>query len=92
MTREARAALLEHLDALSAAGHPAVCWTVPLTDRAVWTSDDATDQQHAANLCGPCPALTACRTYGLAHPKEAGVIGGLTEPQRRRGARKETNR
>lgn len=33
-------------------------------------------------------ALTAYRAYGIAHRKEAGVLGGLTETERRAEARK----
>lgn len=53
-----RADLFAHLDALAAAGHLPTCWTVPLADRAIWTSDEPADQRAAARLCGACPALT----------------------------------
>lgn len=78
-----RADLLAHLDVLSDAGHPPVCWTVPMPERSVWTSEDPAEHVVAARLCRTCPAVTACAAYGLDHPKEAGVIGGLTEPERR---------
>ncbi|WP_162177312.1 WhiB family transcriptional regulator [Actinotalea ferrariae] len=81
---EARAELVAHLERLGDAGHPAVCHTVPVTERAAWTSDDPAEQRVAADLCRPCPALTACRDYGRAYPKERGVYGAETETDRRR--------
>lgn len=48
-----------------------------------WVADDAGDQAYTAQLCRWCPALLACRAYGLAHPSELGVYGGLTERERR---------
>lgn len=48
-----------------------------------WSSDDAGDQATAAKACPPCPAIDQCRAYGLAHRKEVGVYGGLTEKERR---------
>lgn len=78
-----RAELVAHHDTLTAAGFPPECWAVPIADRAVWTSDDPTEQRDAARRCAPCPALTACRAYGLEHHDERGVYGALTETERR---------
>ncbi|MFE5293002.1 WhiB family transcriptional regulator [Isoptericola sp. NPDC056618] len=64
------------------------CRTGSVVSRAIWTSDEAIDQQNAAERCGPCPLLAACRTYGLAWPAELGVYGGLTETGRRGGQRR----
>ena len=50
---------------------------------ASWTSDDTTEQTAAATACGPCPVLAQCRTYGIDHPKETGIYGGLTPHQRK---------
>lgn len=80
---EARRVLLDHFDVLTDAGHPPTCWTVPLPERACWTADDPAEQAVAARLCQSCPALTACREYGTAFPKEYGVYGGRTDTQRR---------
>lgn len=79
--REAdRAVLLAHLAVLADRGHVAPCLTWPL---AGWTADDPGEQALAAALCGPCAALTPCRTYGQAHPDEHGTYGALTDLERR---------
>ena len=52
-----------------------------------WTSDERADLKRAAVECGACPVLSQCRAYGLAHPKEQGIYGGLTKPERVRMAR-----
>lgn len=54
---------------------------------AIWTSDDAAVQRAAALACLECPVLRECRRYALAHPAEAGVLGGLTERDRVSGRR-----
>ena len=41
-------------------------------------------QQEAIALCGTCWMRPECRAYGLEHPQEKGVWGGLTETQRGR--------
>lgn len=43
-----------------------------------WTSGDPDETLRAAELCGSCPALAACRSYIEAHPEPAGVWAGLT--------------
>lgn len=53
--------------------------SVPLS---FWTSDDHHEQRLAAEACKPCPILTQCKAYGLAHRKEAGVYGGLAQIER----------
>ena len=87
-----RAELLAHLDALALAGCPAVCRSVPIADRGLWTSDDPGDQRVAARLCAPCPAVTPCREYGLDHQRDAGAYGGPTETERRKAAREQGGR
>ncbi|NCT90153.1 hypothetical protein GXB85_04190 [Cellulomonas sp. APG4] len=84
----ARAEFLAHLDVLTEAGSPPTCWTLPMPDRGLWTSESTAEQRVAARLCWGCPALGACREYGTTtDPREvAGVLGGLTETQRRSGA------
>lgn len=77
-------ALLEDVGARQ----PIPCRTGDMAPLGHWTSDEHEDQREAAIACQSCAALTACRTYGIAHPKEAGVLGGLTETERRAEARK----
>ncbi len=48
-----------------------------------WTSEKSAERDAAAEACGDCPALTQCRDYGITHPEESGVYGGLTDIQRR---------
>lgn len=48
-----------------------------------WTSDEPEFQDLAAAACLDCPVLALCQDYGLAHPDERGVYGGLTEDARR---------
>ncbi|WP_428094746.1 WhiB family transcriptional regulator [Demequina sp.] len=55
-------------------GHHAPC--------AWFTSDDEREQRAAAGSCAICPVLDACREFGLTHPKEVGVYGGLTTSER----------
>jgi len=80
---EARRALLAVLAGHDAAGRRIPCHAVPVADRGAWTSDDPDDQALAARLCGPCPAIEACRLYGSTFPKECGVYGAMTEHDRR---------
>ena len=75
-----RAELVAHLDTLTDRGHPPTCRT---HTRSWWVSDDPDDQARAAIECRTsCPALTPCREYGLAHPKEWGTYGGLSHTER----------
>ncbi|MFV0634627.1 WhiB family transcriptional regulator [Demequina sp.] len=52
-----------------------------------WTSENAEDLAEAAAQCWRCPAVDACRTFGLTHLGEVGVLGGLTPNERRRTVR-----
>jgi WhiB family redox-sensing transcriptional regulator len=36
----------------------------------------------AKRICSRCPVSDLCRAYGLAHPGELGIWGGLTEAER----------
>lgn len=87
---EARRILLAELDRHVQAGREVPC----LTWRdAGWTSEDDAEQALAARLCPACPAVGACRAYGSAWPKEAGVLGAVLEHERRAGlARPSTDR
>lgn len=79
---EHRRLLLADVDHHEAAGLRVPCRWGPLAERFAWTDDALEVQAEAAAACDPCPALEPCRAYGLAHPKEAGVLGGLTERDR----------
>lgn len=61
--------------------------TVPIE---FWTSNDTQEQKAAATACGQCPVLAQCTAYGVTHPKEVGIYGGLTERQRNETARANT--
>lgn len=50
---------------------------------AFWTSDDASEQDAAAEVCRACGALATCRAYVTEHPKEWGVYGASTDKDRR---------
>lgn len=53
------------------------------TTCANWISDVPAHQRAAAAACMPCPALAACKGYGLAWPAEEGTYGALTQAERR---------
>lgn len=53
-----------------------------------WITTDPDRQQIAAEACRSCPALEACRQYGIDHPAEMGVYGGLPLSERRAEARR----
>ena len=74
-----RAELLDHLDTLAQAGHLAPCVTSPDID---FTSEKPAIQRLAAALCSTCPGVDPCRSYGLSHPREIGVLGGLADNAR----------
>lgn len=71
------------IDATEGHGAPIPCRSGSVTSTAVWTSDDAADQREAAARCEGCPVIRECLTYGMAHPREKGVWGGLTYEQRK---------
>ncbi|WNM28447.1 WhiB family transcriptional regulator [Demequina capsici] len=64
---------------------PIPCRMSPMP--GAWIGDDEGEQANAAAECRTCPALIACRRYGLEHLREPGVYGGLTYQQRRATAR-----
>lgn len=49
----------------------------------VWISNNPVEQRAAAAACAECAAFTMCREYAIANPLEAGVLGGLTEQDRK---------
>jgi len=44
--------------------------------------------ERAKSVCAGCPVLAPCQRWGLGHPAERGVWGGLTEGERRRVRRR----
>lgn len=79
-------ALMDFIDADSKR-QPIPCRMGGPAARSRFTGTDA-EQTEAARSCARCPAVGACKPYGLAHPKELGVYGGLTETERRQQARR----
>ncbi|MBO0900855.1 WhiB family transcriptional regulator [Cellulomonas sp. zg-ZUI22] len=73
--------LVDHLLTLTAAGRSPLC---VLREDPRFTSHKATEQAAAARTCRRCRALTPCRAYGEANPRDVGVYGGLTERAARR--------
>lgn len=67
---------LMHGIALSREKHEAVPCVGPGAD--AWTSDDATDQELAADLCLLCPVFTLCQRYADEAQPEAGTWAGVT--------------
>lgn len=53
----------------------------------LWLDDDDEVQRKAAALCASCPLLASCRDFATRFPREAGVLGGLTERERRKRKR-----
>jgi len=82
-----RAELLDQID--SHPDHVIPCRSVDLHTAGAWTAETEDEQRVAAAACRarPCPALAACRAFGLAWPQELGAYGGLTQTERRRTAR-----
>lgn len=62
---------------------PVPCVQGDVLPSAAWTSDDPATQQFAARACLDCTAFLQCQQYATAYPAEAGVLGGLTELDRR---------
>jgi len=65
------------------AGEVAPCVEYPAGG---WTAEEHDAQVAAARVCRVCPAIDACADYGIAHPSEHGVYGGMTGGARRRAA------
>lgn len=61
------------------------CRTGSLATTSRWTDDDRAAQRRAAAACHDCPLFLPCRSHGRAHPREAGVYGGLTYTDRNPG-------
>lgn len=59
---------------------------VPCTgpDSGLWLSDDADEQELAADRCWDCPAVLLCKQYADATKVDAGTWGGETRDPTRR--------
>lgn len=68
------------------------CFNGTELPRGHWTSESKAERVKAAKECETCAVLTQCRAYGIDHPKETGVYGGLIESQREQAAREIANR
>lgn len=75
--------LAEVLELIQEHGAAIPCRSGGFAATAAWTSNDPDEQREAALACRGCPALTLCRDYALTYPREAGVLGGLTEQDRK---------
>ena len=57
---------------------------VPCAGDDLMISGSEEDQAEGAHWCARCPVLDTCRAYGLTWPREEGVFGGMTQPQRQK--------
>lgn len=46
----------------------------------------------AKAICGVCPVIEECRDYALTTPVESGILGGLTEDERKNEKRRRQRR
>jgi WhiB family redox-sensing transcriptional regulator len=62
----------------------ACMWPTATGDLPPWMTDDLTDRELAARLCGGCPVQDECLELDLrtAGPHTVGVWGGLTDDDR----------
>jgi hypothetical protein len=74
--------LLDHLTQARKDGQAVPCQET--TDPRPWTSDNAAEAGRAIHACYVCDMVAECRAYGVAYPKETGIIGGLTPAERRK--------
>ena len=73
---------LQDLIAATMRRQPVPCQSHDDATRALWTGT-AAQQTIAARQCPKCPVIAQCRDYGLQHPSEEGVYGGLTPHNRK---------
>lgn len=52
------------------------------TDPAPFTSEDKDERREAAEACGACPAVAACRRFGDENDEPAHVWGGVDRTPR----------
>lgn len=53
-------------------------------DPEVWVGARTWMESYAVRVCEFCPMRPACAEYGVKHPEEIGVWGGLTQLERRK--------
>lgn len=75
--------LSEAIDHTIEGGGRVPCREGGLAHSRAWISAEPSAQRHAAAACGDCTAVAMCREYAVANPLEAGVLGGLTELDRK---------
>lgn len=76
-------ALADAVESVQAAGGHVPCRTGDLEQTRQWIATRPEEQRRAAAACAGCAALAMCREYAAANPLEAGVLGGLTEFDRK---------
>jgi hypothetical protein len=74
--------LLDHLTEARKHGRHVPCQEA--SDPRPWTSDNAAEAGRAIHACYLCDMVAECRAYGVAYPKETGIIGGLTSSERQK--------
>ena len=52
-------------------------------DPELWFPGKGSSVLPAKKLCRKCPVLHECRVWGLTDPSASGVVGGLSENERR---------
>lgn len=57
-------------------------WFDPLASLDLHGVDRRFINEVAESLCEDCPVLGACLSWGLANPKQAGILGGTTHKYR----------
>lgn len=86
--------LADAVERVRESGGRVPCRTGGIEATRGWTSSNPDEQRIAAAACGDCAALAMCREYAAANPLEAGVLGGLTEQDRKpkRGRPRKTSK
>lgn len=76
-------ALADALDHVQEVGGHVPCRAGDLAQTRGWIATSPAEQRVAAAACADCAALAMCREYAESNPLEAGVLGGLTEFDRK---------
>lgn len=53
-------------------------------DPELWFPEKGSSTKEAKAICATCPVLSSCRAYGLERKERFGVLGGLSERDRRK--------
>ena len=70
---------------------PVPCRSGEIVEVHYWTSGKPVESVLAAQACAHCPIKAACRVYGIKHPAEAGIYGGMGPKQRKAVAKLSTD-